>query len=88
MKIEIPDSLAIIINDDKCIKVWSFHLAPEELKKLSTNGGDEDWIAFIPDSIYDENSYIPWLEEGTPYGCCFVDRFKVANGEIRIGCHA
>lgn len=88
MKIEIPDSLAIIVKDDKCIKVWSWNTAPEELKKLSRHGGDEDWVAFIPDSIYEEDSYIGWMESGTSFGCCDVSFHRILNGFVRIGAHS
>ena len=30
------------------IKVWRFEDAPKKYRALSTNGGDEDWIAFVP----------------------------------------
>ena len=36
------------------IKIYRFEDAPEELKMLSTNGGDEDWIVIIPPSLQDE----------------------------------
>jgi hypothetical protein len=28
--------------------VWDFHAAPDYLRALSDNGGDEDWIAVLP----------------------------------------
>lgn len=72
--------------DEKTIKVWRFDDAPEEYRALSTNGGDEDWIAFVPASLAAD--WIGWLEEGQSFGCCCVDEHKVAGGVIRIGCHA
>lgn len=88
MQVDIPDSLMIHVQDDKCIKVWSWELAPEELKELSTHGGDEDWVAFIPFSVYDENFYIGWMESGTSFGYSDVSSYRVANGEVRIGVHS
>jgi hypothetical protein len=41
------------------IKIWPFHLAYKELQDLSTNGGDEDWVAVIPD--YLEDLQLPWM---------------------------
>lgn len=32
------------MNDKKMIKVWAFKDAPQEYRKLSENGGDEDWV--------------------------------------------
>lgn len=71
---------------DNTIKVWRWEDAPEGYKSLSDNGGDEDWIAFIPDSIKDK--WIPWMEEGSSFGCCDVSEYKVPGGIIRIGSHA
>lgn len=88
MKIDIPDEsvINVVVKDDNAIHVWRFHEAPELLQKLSTNGGDEDWLAFIPNSFKKE--YIPWMEEGSSFGCCSVDSFKIINGTIKIGSHA
>lgn len=41
------------------MKVWVFRDAPEELKKLSTNGGDEDWLVEVPPNI---GSLPIWME--------------------------
>lgn len=73
-------------DENKVIKVWRFYDAPKAYRDLSTNGGDEDWVAFIPDAMSQE--YIGWLESGSSFGCCCVDEHKVAGGVIRIGCHA
>lgn len=69
-----------------CIAIWRFHDAPIEYRVLSTNGGDKDWIAFIPDEL--EGEYIGWLEQGTSFGCCDVSEYHVPGGKIRIGSHA
>ena len=43
------------------ITVWGFHDAPENLRNLSTNGGDEDWLVEMPQHYYDCG--IPyWME--------------------------
>lgn len=69
------------------IKVWAFRQAPIAYQKLSTNGGDEDWIAFIPANIGLENPPL-WMGEGTPFGYCNVDQYTVDGGTIYIGSHA
>jgi hypothetical protein len=78
--------LPLTHTDDKTIKVWRFEGAPREYRDLSTNGGDEDWIAFIPSALAEE--YIGWLESGSSFGCCCVDEYKVEGGVICIGCHS
>lgn len=71
------------------IKVWRFVEAPKHYQNLSDNGGDEDWIAFVPQHILDaEDGYIGWLQEGTSYGCCAVNEYVVDGGRIFIGCHS
>lgn len=69
------------------IKVYRFHNAPQELKDLSINGGDEDWIAVVPEEIYNqENQYIGWIESNG-FGCCCVDEYDVGDDIIFIGSH-
>lgn len=38
----MPDSLHNFIS------VWTWKRAPENFKNLSRYGGDEDWVAFVP----------------------------------------
>ena len=40
--------------------VWRFSEAPEELRGLSTNGGDEDWLVEVPPG-FDEHGDTYWL---------------------------
>ncbi len=69
-----------------CVKIWQFEYAPIEYIDLSPHGGDEDYVAFIPDSLID----YAWdfLEEGTLFGCCSVSKHVVEGGEVWIGAHA
>lgn len=67
------------------IAVWRFHEAPEQYQHLSTNGGDEDWLALVPFEM--REAYIPWLEYG-PFGVCSIDRYEHADGIVYIGSHA
>lgn len=36
---------------DKFMKLWIWEDAPEEYKQLYSQGGDEDWLLFIPKEI-------------------------------------
>lgn len=68
------------------ILVWRFHDAPEEYRKLSEHGGDEDWLALVPTPL--ANAWIAWLEPG-PFGICDVSRHPLADGRVVcIGAHA
>lgn len=84
------ETTKIILNSHelqlKTIFIWKWEDAPEEFKTLSHHGGDEDWVAFIPDSMKDE--YISWMEEGTSFGCCDISEHSVPGGVVRIGAHA
>lgn len=67
------------------ILVWRFYEAPEQYRKLSEHGGDEDWLAFVPDRYKDE--YIGWLEYGS-FGVCEITQHPVEGGVVYIGAHA
>lgn len=78
---------------DKTIKIWAFDDAPEEYKNLSKNGGDEDWLAYVPVYYATEYSPIPFFLDDESFGCCSVDQYKVIKkgkriGTVVIGCHA
>ncbi len=84
--LEVTKELETRIKGSPII-IWPFDKAPEELQNLSTNGGDEDWLALVPTSLLEEN-FISWLEV-PHFGCSSVDRFKLPNGfTVVIGCHA
>lgn len=69
------------------ILVWRFYNAPPEFQVLSTHGGDEDWIAFIPSSC---TADLPtWAEPGTPFGVSDVSEHRLPDGSmVLIGAHA
>jgi len=76
------------MNAPNHIRVWRFQDAPEELRNLSTNGGDEDWLALIPPLLCGE--WIGWIDSGA-FGCCSVDTYnhpELPGYVVRIGSHA
>lgn len=73
-------------GDDFQIKVWRFDDAPAEFRELSPHGGDEDWLAYIPEALGDE--WIGWMEPGSAFGCCEVSSHSVQGGVVKIGAHA
>ena len=66
------------------ILVWDFYNSPKEFQELSGHGGDEDWVAFVPDGAPDPT----WAWEGTPFGCFSVEDHKVEGGRVLIGAHS
>lgn len=74
--------------EDKCIKVWVFHEAPEELQKLSRNGGDEDYVMLVPPEwkMFWPDPDIH-LQGG--FGACDVETHTLEDGSIvHIGSHS
>lgn len=70
------------------VLVWPFDSAPESLRKLSDNGGDEDWLVLVrPNGMRGMLSmYVPaWIEKlGND-----VDRYDLEDGStVFIGSHA
>lgn len=70
--------------DPAAIVVWPWWDAPGELRALSDHGGDEDWVALLP------NEQVPsWMDSGTPFGCCRVQVEPLGDGRfVAIGAHA
>jgi hypothetical protein len=69
------------------IQVWKWTQAPKEYRALSMHGGDEDWVALVPQELIQES--IGWMEEGTSFGCCSVSEHPLPSGDVvRIGAHA
>lgn len=69
---------------DKAILVWRFEDAPEVYRAMSTNGGDEDWIAFVPDAL--REAWVSWMDYLT-YHCGTPEEVEVPGGVIRIWSH-
>lgn len=75
-------------KEKEAIWVWRFEDAPEEYRKMSNNGGDEDWLAVVPPSFLKE-LWIPWLQEGSPFGVCDVQIYTLETGhQVYIGSHS
>ena len=62
------------------IKVWPFKDAPLALQGLSQAGGDEDWLALVPNEIH--IAWLGWL------GGCRIRRYPIAGAVVFIGQHA
>ena len=80
----------------QAILLWPFHEAPEDFKRLSQSGGDEDFLAFVPDDFFDSR-YFP-SSHGVQYdflsrlkqamGVCNTEQHEVEGGFILIGTHS
>jgi hypothetical protein len=91
------------VTKNNYIKIWNWEDAPDEYKSLSTHGGDETYVAFIPDGFttmmdYEEDEYntgkekveypyVGFLDSGTMFGCCDVSHTKTKGGWVFIGAH-
>lgn len=76
----------ILIGQEPPILVYSWDNAPAKFRALSKHGGDEDWVAFVPDAYKDK--WIGWLESGSSFGCCDVSIDVVEGGKVYIGAHS
>lgn len=71
----------------RAVFVWSYYDAPQVYRHLSPHGGDEDWLAWIPPALAEED--YPWMASGSFFGCCDVSEHELADGAlVRIGAHA
>jgi hypothetical protein len=69
--------------EGRVILVWAWKDAPGELRALSTNGGDEDWLALLPDDDVPN-----WMENGT-FGVSSIETHRLEDGRmVVIGVHA
>jgi hypothetical protein len=71
------------------ILLWSFQDAPEELRKLSGHGGDEDFVLFIPTVRLTAEP--EWLENFlNDYATYHGDysTHDIEGGRVYIGAHA
>jgi hypothetical protein len=72
------------------ILVWSFDKAPKWIQELSRNGGDEDWVALIPNSLgYKIEGDLPSWLFGKYFAICDAEVHLLDSGDwIVIGSHA
>ena len=69
------------------IQVWVFEDAPAKYRKLSTSGGDEDWLALVPEHYM--NLWIGWAQNpNSSFGICDTQEHIVTEGKVLIGSHA
>jgi hypothetical protein len=67
------------------ITVWRFEDAPADFRDMSQHGGDEDWLAYVPEGIEQPS----WMYSGTPFGCFDVSEHKcIGGGTVYIGAHS
>jgi hypothetical protein len=66
------------------IVVWNFETAPAKYKELSSHGGDEDLVVFVPAGV--DVRYDTWLNEGRLGNR--VSSYSVEGGIVLIAAHA
>jgi hypothetical protein len=69
-----------------CVRVWRFYDAPDAYRRLSTHGGDEDWVAWVPPSM--ATIWIPWLTADAFVACDVSEYYLPDGAKIVIGSHA
>ncbi len=74
---------------DRTIVVFWYEKACQLWKDICCQGGDEDWIAFVPGEMTGDR--IDWMASGTNFGGSSVDEYELPNGNgavLRVGSHA
>jgi len=69
------------------IRIWPWRYAPQKYRQLSPHGGDEDWVAFVPQELYGFD-YRSWMGPGTAFGWARVSEHRLPHGTVYIGAHA
>lgn len=92
-------SLAVTLNvDTNCIKIWRFEHAPEKYQQLSTHGGDEDLVVYVPKAMrdywlpgglesvvnIDEDDDDPYPAPSYSVYWGHVDRHELDNGDVIV----
>jgi len=71
----------------KSIRIWPWKSAPPQFRKLSNNGGDEDWIVYIPQEHLSDVDHSLWLDNID--SCAEPQKIQLKNGDwIFIGSHS
>lgn len=79
-----PD-LPTKVAQGRALLIWEWRDAPGELRALSPHGGDEDYVAVVPEDVGQPS----WLESGSSFGCCDVSEHPLDDGRrVYIGAHA
>ncbi len=84
--IDIIDGMRdTVLAHDKLtmIRIWQWKDAPLRWRELSYNGGDEDWVMYVPDGC---NADTYRLEQAI--GICTTNVHPVQGGLVYIGVHA
>jgi len=72
-------------DESRFIRVWDYDTAHSQ--GICDYVDDADWVAILPPSL--SGAEIPWIAEGTSFGCSGVDVHELDDGgEMRIGCHS
>lgn len=74
--------------DKDCIYLWVFEDAPPELKKLSENGGDEDWLMYVPERLEEDYRVMGLVESQAFDKGCAPEEHEVDGGFVYIGSHS
>lgn len=68
------------------ISVWPFRQAPSDIKELTSQGDDEDWVVFIPKALAVSDNPKPFWIEATDSMREPV-QIEVEDGTFFVGCH-
>lgn len=72
------------------IAIWQFHEAPEEYRRLTNHGGDEEWLLYCPAKMC--NVFLPYPLENVVSGdelsyldnWGHINRVELPNGDVIV----
>jgi hypothetical protein len=76
------------LEETERLQLWLFEEAPEKYRMLSENGGDEDWVMFVPDRLEDHRKVVRLIDSTAFDSGCAPEEHDVDGGIVYIGCHA
>jgi hypothetical protein len=81
------DAPAPKADQPQAIQVWCHDDTPQQWADLVMLGGDEDWVAFVPDTFLGQLAP-SWLDAGSSFGVSSVTDFEVDGGTLYVSQHA
>lgn len=78
-------------DDAKTVKVWRWADAPDELRRLSRHGGDEDWVVYVPAEVARSPEWAEWLPQWVKRTDTCLDPQEIkrrGGARVYIGAHA
>ncbi len=75
-----------LVHGAEAIMVWPWANAPSAMRQLSTVGGREDWVAYVPPCY--ENEWRWWITDSPAFDFFDVQDHQYMGGTVLIGSYS